>query len=372
MGRRITVTSLESRVRLKRVAAGLNQQELSQRSGLSRQTISAIEADQYIPNTAVALRLAQVLGCSVEDLFLLPTQSRRIAAELASDSASHSGTSGRVQVARVGQRVLAHSLTGAAGMRTAADGLVVEDGPGGATVEVDLLIDPQVLDQTAVVLGCDPALGLLGGHLTRRYPSLRLVLGECDSTAALQGLGRGEAHAAGTHLYDAATGAQNLPSIQRELAGRRLVVVTLSEWQQGLIVVRGNPKGINGPADLARADVSVVNRESGAGSRKLLDAWLSAAGVRPEQVRGYDREAPSHMAVAASIAWRTADVRCRRCLSWRSARRTGPRSKRSAATIVHAQARWWLSSSDGSPVIVRSPSSTWRLTAFWCTVWLNS
>jgi putative molybdopterin biosynthesis protein len=62
--------------------------------------------------------------------------------------------------------------------------------------------------------------------------------------------------------------------VRRELSGRRLGIVTFSEWQQGLIVARGNPKGISGPAELARPDIRLVNLEPGAGSRALLDLWL--------------------------------------------------------------------------------------------------
>ncbi len=40
--------------------------------GVTRQTIYAMEAGSYVPNTAVALRLAQALEVKVEDLFALP------------------------------------------------------------------------------------------------------------------------------------------------------------------------------------------------------------------------------------------------------------------------------------------------------------
>jgi putative molybdopterin biosynthesis protein len=63
--------------------------------------------------------------------------------------------------------------------------------------------------------------------------------------------------------------------------------VTLSEWQAGLIIARGNPKGIIGAADLSRADITIVNREAGAGSRTLLDLWLQNAGVSSRQVSGF-------------------------------------------------------------------------------------
>jgi len=50
---------------------GLAAADLAQRAGISRQTIYAIEAGSYVPNTAVALRLARVLEVGVEDLFAL-------------------------------------------------------------------------------------------------------------------------------------------------------------------------------------------------------------------------------------------------------------------------------------------------------------
>src|SRR5271168_3043324 len=51
---------------------GLSAAWLAQAVGVSRQTIYAMEAGSYIPNTAVALRLARELESSVEDLFALP------------------------------------------------------------------------------------------------------------------------------------------------------------------------------------------------------------------------------------------------------------------------------------------------------------
>jgi len=305
VGRRVAVERVESQVRERRVAAGLSQQELAERAGLTRQAVSAIEAGRYLPNTAVALRLARALGCPVEELFRLPDVPPRVRADLVGDV---SADDRRVQVARVGGRLLARPLAGASGPLTPADGLLVGAAPGGRGAMVDLLVDPEVVERTVVVLGCDPALALLSAHLSRRYPNLRLLWTHAGSLAALRGLARGEAHAAGTHLRDPETGEFNLPFVRRELAGRRLHVVTLTEWQQGLIVARGNPRGIAGPTDLARPDITIVNREPGSGSRAMLDAALRAAGVTPEQVRGYARELPTHLAVAEAVASGAADV----------------------------------------------------------------
>src|SRR5262249_43827252 len=100
----------------------------------------------------------------------------------------------------------------------------------------------------------------------------------------------------------------NLPYVRRELAGHRVVVVTLSRWQQGLIVAHGNPKGITGPADLARQDLTIVNREAEAGSRTMLDVWLRQAGIASHWVRGYAHEVWSHAEVAEAVASGAADA----------------------------------------------------------------
>jgi molybdate-binding protein/DNA-binding XRE family transcriptional regulator len=305
---------VDNRIRSRRQAAGLSQQELARRCGMTRQAVNAIEAGHYIPSTLVALRLSMALGCRVEDLFRLTEERIRVEAEWLGDVPAQAIGRTRIQLARVGERLLARPLIGTAAF-AAADGLAfpVEQTPkrrktGKACVRVDLWVDAELPDRTVVVLGCDPALALLGAHLTRRYPTLRLVWVHSSSLTALRLLGRGEAHAAGTHLWDHEARESNLPYVRRELAGRRLVIVTLSEWQQGLIVARGNPKGISGVADLQRSDITIVNRASGAGSRTLFDLWLHSAGVATTQVNGYGREVSSHLEVAETVARGLADT----------------------------------------------------------------
>ena len=55
-----------------RKAAGLTQQELSESAEVSRKSINAIENGVYVPSTVLALKIAKILNCSVEDLFKLP------------------------------------------------------------------------------------------------------------------------------------------------------------------------------------------------------------------------------------------------------------------------------------------------------------
>jgi putative molybdopterin biosynthesis protein len=72
------------------------------------------------------------------------------------------------------------------------------------------------------------------------------------------------------------------------------------------------------PEDLARKAVRIINRETGSGSRALLDRFLAAAGIDRGQVFGYDREARGHLAAAYSVLSGDADV----CLATRSAAQT--------------------------------------------------
>ena len=55
-----------------RKSASLTQQELSESAQVSRKSINAIENGIYVPSTVLALKIAKILKCSVEDLFQLP------------------------------------------------------------------------------------------------------------------------------------------------------------------------------------------------------------------------------------------------------------------------------------------------------------
>ena len=67
---------LANRLKDFRTAANLTQAELAERVMVSRKTINTIENGVFAPSVILALRIAQSLSCSVEDLFeLKPEQS---------------------------------------------------------------------------------------------------------------------------------------------------------------------------------------------------------------------------------------------------------------------------------------------------------
>ena len=203
--------------------------------------------------------------------------------------------------------MLARPLTGARNTRhavIAAEGLVTDRTEDGH-VTVQPFDSDEIDSPTLVMLGCDPAVGLLESGLRSR--GVALVAGEESSRQALMGLANGEAHIAGCHLLDDATGAYNSTWVQ-QLVPFPCALVTFASWQQGVILAYGNPKGIGGVSDLANPGIRLVNRQAGSGSRDLLDRALAVAGIPKETVAGYDREELGHLAVAAAVASGNADV----------------------------------------------------------------
>ncbi|MFC3831407.1 MULTISPECIES: substrate-binding domain-containing protein [Deinococcus] len=297
-----------SHVRERREAVNRRAVDVARLTGITRQALHAIESGSTVPGTLTALRLAQVLGCTVEALFTLSETPTML--EAAPVGPVLPG--GRVQLADVDGQLLAFALAGASLTET-ADGQV--QGRAGGHVNVvpfgpaaDAL---DVARRTAVVAGCDPSLGLLAAHVARLGGPGRVQMHDLSSIDALRAVARGEAHAAGIHLWDAGSGVSNLPFVEREWPGRPAQLYTLWSWEQGLIVARGNPHGITGPADLTRPELRLVNREAGAGSRLLLDAWLDGVGMTRRARRhlnGYADEATTPLDAAGRVAAGTADV----------------------------------------------------------------
>src|SRR5215469_6179653 len=93
-------TRVENRLAQIRKSRGLGASDLSRRVNVSRQTIYAIEAGTYVPNTEVALHLARELEVSVDELFTLhqasPQPSESLAAEVLSASPPVAGHPVRV------------------------------------------------------------------------------------------------------------------------------------------------------------------------------------------------------------------------------------------------------------------------------------
>jgi len=314
------VSNIDNNLKTLRVAKGLSQGELAEFAQITRQAVCAIEGNHYLPTTAVALRLAGVLGCRVEDLFSLRATGEIITGEFISEQEKidELQRSARVKVSRIDGRYVVRAVRALGEVlayTVPADGLIIENELNSRdrykpspNVQVQLLRDRRIIEQEIAIAGCDPAVFLAGEYL-RRYKETATVTGwTMGSGAALEALKRREVHMAGLHIVDEKTGESNLPYLRKHLRGDDYLIVTFAAWEEGLIVRQGNPKGIRRIEDLGREDVVLINREKGAGARYLLDQQLEREGLPGAQVRGYDLIADSHFQVARRIVERQADV----------------------------------------------------------------
>jgi len=303
----------QNRLRVVRLQHTFSQGELAVRAGVTRQAISSIESNLYLPTTAVALRLASVLACRVEDLFSLAQPDEVVEGTfIGAFSSTGKTASTRVKVSTVGKRIVVRPVNGLGevlSFTVPGDGFLVDEtGRTGGKVRVRLSRDRRAIEQEISVAGCDPAIFLAGEHLRRQRDQTSVVGWAMGSMAALRALQQGEVHVAGLHLFDPSTGESNLPFLRRVLKGSGYEVVTFATWEEGLLVRPGNPKSIRSAGDLAEPTVRLVNREEGAGARLLLDQRLRAAGIDARAVKGYEQMVASHVEVARAVAGNQADV----------------------------------------------------------------
>lgn len=220
----------------------------------------------------------------------------------------------RVKVGKVDDKLVASPLArgaGAAMSLVRADGFCIipqnsEGVEAGEPVTVELYRSMEEIDHTVVAIGShDLILDVISDLMPAQFPGNYLSSTHVGSMGGLMALKRGEAHLAPTHLLDEETGEYNVP-ILRRMFNEPMALVKGVDRIQGILVQKGNPLGIQGIPDLA--GVNYVNRQRGAGTRVLLDYKLKQAGIDPASIRGYDREAATHMAVAAAIAGGSADA----------------------------------------------------------------
>lgn len=231
----------------------------------------------------------------------------------------HSSPSGvaewlRLKIAVVKNRLLAWPLsTGASVLWSLAeaDGIALLDEETlecekGSRVQIHMLKHVDLARRLLFQGSDDPAIGLLVSIL-RESHGVDLAIRAVGSMGGLAALSRDEAHFAAAHLLDAADGTYNTNYIEKFAAGRKWSRRLVFYRQQGIIVARGNPRGIARFEDLARGFV-FENRQPGAGTRVLLDFMLKESGLEPSAIVGYDRQSITHLEAANKVACGVADA----------------------------------------------------------------
>jgi len=293
---------IENNLARLRQSRGYSAAELAQLAGVSRQTIYAMEAGGYVPNTVVALRMAQALGARVEELFTLrgeaaaPQLREEQVALLPGTAVPFPGQA--VQLCRVDRHLMASIPSPLPWYFPASDAVVSRRPANRGRAQVQVFHEDAFRNRI-LVAGCDPGISVLARHV--QPAGVELVLAHRNSSQALKLLKAGQVHVSGTHLRDEASGESNLPEIGRLFSKNAVAVISFAVWEEGIITARGNPKGIRGIEDFARNDVSIVNREPGAGSRLLLDARLKAVRITSAKISGYEDIALGHLPAAWQI-----------------------------------------------------------------------
>jgi molybdate-binding protein/DNA-binding XRE family transcriptional regulator len=285
-----------------RAKRGLSAIELAKKIDVSRQTIYAMEAGTYVPNTILALKLAQVLEVKVEDLFRLEEIEAPALHEnaelLPSEQEAQPGLP--VQLCEVDERLVAVLPAPTAWSLPPPDAVLIESGkrPGKAKVQLFQKEEKQ-FRKRLLISGCDPGISVLLRHLQRE--GVEAVVAYRNSSQSLNLLKESLIHVAGSHLRDEATGESNLPIIRKQFPKYSVAVVSYAIWQEGIVVARGNPKKIKGIDDLTRKNVVIINREQGSGARNLLDSHLRRAGIVHKAVKGYEQIASGHLPAAWQV-----------------------------------------------------------------------
>ena len=263
---------------------GWSQQELADRTGLSRTGIGAIESGRLVPSTSAALALAAAFGCKVEDLFVL--ESGSVAPRWAWPPAT------------VPSRFWsAHGLSGRLLYPVEPNpvGLVAHDGVfRDGAIEQHADQDPR---STLVVATCDPAVGLLAQEYQSQTGYRMLCLGR-SSREALELLRDDVVHAAGIHVADH-THADDNAQYAAQTLNRPFYLLHIAQWLEGLSSAEAFSGGGMSAAQLRGK--RWVAREQGAAARKLFDEFTDNK-VSPV-FTAYD-----HRGVAAAIKRGIADI----------------------------------------------------------------
>lgn len=223
----------------------------------------------------------------------------------------------RVKLGMVGDRIVATPLPRGAGCITSlteADGIIripnhIEGLKDHEPAVAELLRPLSSIKNTIVVIGShDNTLDVLADQLKARQSSFTLSSSHVGSMGGLMAIKRGGCHLAGAHLLDAEDGSYNISYLKKYLPDMDVKLVNLVFRDQGLIVLPGNPKKIKGIEDLARNDIAFINRQTGSGTRILLDYRLKRLSLDPGKINGYGNEEFTHMSVAVAVLSGSVDV----------------------------------------------------------------
>ncbi|MBE0583470.1 MAG: helix-turn-helix transcriptional regulator [Desulfofustis sp.] len=163
-------------------------------------------------------------------------------------------------------------------------------------------------DGRLLIAGSDDLLfqRLLGLYQSR-HPDSTVFFANLGSMGGLKALRRRQCHVAVCHLLQDDNEEYNFRFAEREM-DRMPVFVNFSKRQQGILIAKGNPKGISSVKDLARPGIRIVNRSLNTGTRLLLDFEISRCDIKADTIDGYRVEVARHLDAGLAVLRGTADA----------------------------------------------------------------
>ncbi len=177
----------------------------------------------------------------------------------------------------------------------------------GSTVNVVITDNNLVPEKRILFIGSnDLSIDIIKSLASKIAPDFRIVSINRGSMGGLSSLKNEESHFSPTHLLDPDTGTYNIRYIKQIFKTKRISLLGLAEREQGIIVQKGNPKGIKSIKDLP--GIKFVNRQKGSGTRILFDYLLDKNGIKTSDIDGYSIELYTHTAICNFIKKGYADA----------------------------------------------------------------
>jgi putative molybdopterin biosynthesis protein len=195
-----------------------------------------------------------------------------------------------------------------------ADGLIripedIEGYNENEEIRCEIMGDEKRLTQRIHIIGShDLSLDFLRDMMKVKRPDLDVISTHTGSLSGIFAFKKGVTQLCTTHILDEETRTYNIPILKKYLEDMPFVLYHIARRQQGLLVQKGNPKNISDMKDLSRSDIKFINRQTGSGTRILLDTMLKEQNIEKQSINGYDREESSHTAIGILVRESVADT----------------------------------------------------------------
>src|SRR5947208_5501362 len=236
-------TRVHSRLAEIRKSRGVGVSDLARRVRVSRQTIYAIEAGTYVPNTEVALNLARELEVTVDELFSLQEASQKSPESLATEILSATATTkGQpVRICQLGSRWISVPVSASPYYMPEADGIIKKTGRTSGRADLVVFAKDEAAQKRLVLAGCDPATGLLA-RMVEKISGVEIVSAAASSRLALTWLTEGKVHIAGSHLEDPKTGRSTVRFLGGKFRGEDRCWCCFAGWAVEVLRASGSQR----------------------------------------------------------------------------------------------------------------------------------